>query len=117
LKNKIGDGLGAKEAYVAVIRGTRGVVEALGLLKALEKSQNRHLLWARSLFSIYDSRDLIHLDLPWWTFKAADALAVRLAEMGGQARVFEFGTGASTSGCRSDVAKSFRSSTTFLLRK
>lgn len=51
--------------------------------------------WVRSLLAIYDAGDLAALDLPWWTLgatkKVADFLTFRQ-----NARVFEWGSGAST---------------------
>lgn len=85
-----------KNAYVQLMRSARGVAGTLGVLGALERSPNRTARWIRSLFSIYDSKDLIHLDLPWWTYAAIDAIEVHLASFGGEARVFEYGAGAST---------------------
>jgi hypothetical protein len=90
-------GIGSmKEAYVQLMRAARGVADALGLLKVLEHSSHKKVRWVRSLFSIYDSKDLIHLDLPWWTYDAIDAVEAHLASFGGDARVFEYGAGAST---------------------
>ncbi len=85
-----------KSAYVYMVRAARRAAEPVGLLGALERSRSPRLRWVRSLFSIYDSLDLIHLDLPWWTYAAIDAVEVHLASFGGQARVFEYGAGAST---------------------
>jgi predicted O-methyltransferase YrrM len=36
------------------------------------------------------------MDLPWWTYEAIDAVDKFLADRGGQARIFEYGSGAST---------------------
>jgi predicted O-methyltransferase YrrM len=49
----------------------------------------------RSLFSIYDIDDLVRLDLPWWCLGATGAVESFLARRQ-QARVFEYGSGAST---------------------
>jgi hypothetical protein len=54
------------------------------------------MLYVRSLFSIHDARDMVHLDLPWWTFSGADAVGKFLRERHGNAIVFEYGSGAST---------------------
>ncbi|BAB53991.1 SAM-dependent methyltransferase [Mesorhizobium loti] len=67
-----------------------------GLLAVLERSNNRFVLWIRSLFGIYDSADLVRLDMPWWTFSAIDDVNTFLASRNRKARVFEFGAGAST---------------------
>jgi len=51
--------------------------------------------WIRSWFAIYDLEDLRRLDVPWWTLDAADEVA-RFLEERPEARVFEWGSGAST---------------------
>lgn len=84
-----------RRAYVAVLRGGRAVARRTGTLDRLEAGASRRNLWLRSLFAIYDFDDLARLDLPWWTFDAVreveDFLATRP-----DARVFEWGSGAST---------------------
>ena len=85
-----------KNTYVSVVRFARKVAERCGLLAALERSNNRFALWIRSLFGIYDSADLVRLDMPWWTFSAIDAVNSFLASRNHKARVYEFGAGAST---------------------
>lgn len=75
---------------------SRKLANKLGAFRKLENSQNRAAQWVRSLFSIYDSADLIRLDLPWWTYPAIDAVDAYLAQLNGQARVYEYGAGAST---------------------
>lgn len=85
-----------KKAYVRAMSGLRTGADKVGLLRALEGAQNRNALWVRSLFGIYHSDDLIHLDLPWWSFRAVDEVSAFLLSLGGKARVFEFGAGAST---------------------
>ncbi|SMR82084.1 Methyltransferase domain-containing protein [Aliiroseovarius halocynthiae] len=45
--------------------------------------------------AIYDIDDMVHLDIPWWSFDAIDAVDRMLSETP-QARVFEWGSGAST---------------------
>lgn len=52
-------------------------------------------LWLRSLFAIYDIDDLSRLDLPWWTFDAIEKVDTFLRQRP-NARVFEYGSGAST---------------------
>ncbi|MEM7668603.1 MAG: class I SAM-dependent methyltransferase [Pseudomonadota bacterium] len=85
----------AKSAYVAVMRVARGVVKPLGLLGWLERRKGQTARWLRSLFAIHDIDDMVRLDLPWWTFRAIDAAENFLAGRP-DARVFEFGSGAST---------------------
>nr|WP_281500884.1 class I SAM-dependent methyltransferase [Kordiimonas marina] len=83
--------------YVRSIRGLRGLLAAIGLLGWLEKGADRTgvRLWFRSLFAIYDLDDLRRLDLPWWTLTATEAVDAFLKTRP-KARVFEYGSGAST---------------------
>ncbi len=85
-----------KRAYVKAVRGARRVADGCGLLAELEKSDRRSMQWLRSLFGIYDSADLVHLDVPWWTYRAIDEVGLFLDARHGRARVFEYGAGAST---------------------
>lgn len=85
----------AKSAYVRVMRVLRALVRPLGLLGWLEGRKGRTARWLRSLFAIHDIDDMVRLDLPWWTFDALDEMDAFLAARPG-ARVFEFGSGAST---------------------
>lgn len=84
-----------RSAYVSLVRGARHVLSAVGALAWLERREGRGARWLRSLFAIYDIDDLVRLDMPWWTFDAIDAVDQLLAEKPG-ARVFEWGSGAST---------------------
>jgi len=60
----------------------------------MEKSSNRQIRHMRTLLSIYDTEDLVRLDLPWWTYSAIDYVDQFLSSR--PARVFEYGSGAST---------------------
>jgi hypothetical protein len=86
-----------KTAYVASARALRRLLAAIGLLGLLDRwaARSRTGLWLRSLLSIYDLEDLLRYDVPWWTFDASDRVARFLAARP-QARVFEWGSGAST---------------------
>jgi predicted O-methyltransferase YrrM len=85
-----------KSAYVGGMRGARSVAKATGLLGWLEaRRHERPSLWARSLFAIYDIDDMTRLDLPWWTLDAVEKVDSFLRSRPG-ARVFEYGSGAST---------------------
>ena len=84
-----------RQAYVAVLRAGRSVARGTGVLERLEAGPGRRARWLRSLFAIYDFDDLARLDLPWWTFDAVEAIEDFLADRPG-ARVFEWGSGAST---------------------
>ncbi len=85
-----------KSAYVAAIRGVRAPLRGLGILDFLEaRRQHDWALWMRSLAAIYDIDDLNALDLPWWSFSAIRKIDAILAGKP-DARVFEWGSGAST---------------------
>jgi hypothetical protein len=86
-----------KTGYVAALRALRTALATTGLLRLLDAwaARSRTGLWVRSLFSIYDLQDLLPYDVPWWTFKASDEVAAFLAAQP-DARVFEWGSGAST---------------------
>lgn len=51
--------------------------------------------WFASLFAIYDTDRMIALDLPWWNVAATRTIDAFLKARPG-ARVFEYGSGAST---------------------
>ena len=86
-----------KTAYVSLARALRRALAAIGLLGLLDRwaTRSRTGLWLRSLLSIYDLQDLMRYDVPWWTFEASDRVDGFLATRP-QARVFEWGSGAST---------------------
>ena len=85
-----------KEAYVRIVRTARRFAERSGLLSRLENSEKRSFQWLRSQFGIYDSADLVHLDVPWWTYSAIDEVKSFLAALRGEASIYEYGSGAST---------------------
>ncbi len=89
--------LSAKSAYVRGARALRGGLAAVGILPVLDRAAHRSRsgAWVRSLLSIYDAAELATLDVPWWTFDAAARVDGFLAGRRG-ARVFEWGSGAST---------------------
>lgn len=89
-----------RATYVAVARFTRTCAVRTGLLRRLDRTYRRrptsvrgHL---RTLFAIHDVQDMVGLDTPWWTYGATRAVEAHLAALGGRARVFEYGSGAST---------------------
>ena len=86
-----------KNVYVTTTRLLRRLLAGTGLLRLLDRwaARSRTGLWLRSLLSIYDLGDLLPHDVPWWTFRSADIVERHLAERPG-ARVFEWGSGAST---------------------
>lgn len=86
-----------KQLYVAGVRTVAAPLRATGVLGRLERRapRSRAATWAASLFAIHDVEGLVRLDVPWWTFESADRVATWLAGRPG-ARVFEWGSGAST---------------------
>jgi hypothetical protein len=84
-----------RTAYVTCMRAARGVARRLGLLALLERSRRPALRFVRSLFAIYDVGDLAAIDLPWWNFATIAEVEAFLAGRP-NARVFEYGSGAST---------------------
>ena len=86
-----------KAGYILVVRALRMALRLVGLLRVLDllAARSRTALWVRSWFSVYDLEDLLGLDVPWWTFAAADRVEAFLADRPAS-RVFEWGSGAST---------------------
>lgn len=87
----------AKQLYVGAVRAVHPLARATGLLSWLQSSAKKHRFahWLRSLFAIHDIDGLIDLDVPWWTYRAIDETEAFLASRP-KARVFEYGSGAST---------------------
>lgn len=83
--------------YVRGMRGARWLARVSGLLGWLERrgAGSRVALWLRSMFAIYDTDDMIRLDLPWWNLEAVGVVDRFLSARPG-ARVLEFGSGASS---------------------
>jgi hypothetical protein len=84
-----------REAYVSGWRAARRAAETTGLLERLDRAQSRPARHARTMFAIHDVHDLSRLDLPWWTYPAISEVDAFLADRG-SARVFEYGSGASS---------------------
>jgi predicted O-methyltransferase YrrM len=86
-----------KSSYVGAARAARSGLRSAGALPVLDRwaSRSRTGTWARSLLAIYDVGELAALDVPWWTFEASALVDAFLAGRR-EARVFEWGSGAST---------------------
>jgi hypothetical protein len=87
----------AKGAYVGVARGSGKVLEASRLMPADAPDRDqrtRH--WLHTLTHVYDSSALARIDVPWWTYRAIDVVETWLQTRATPARVFEYGSGAST---------------------
>ncbi len=85
-----------RSTFIYGMRILRRLAAAIGLLGFLERRRaNRWCLWLRSLFAIYDFKDLCRVDLPWWTLESTDIIE-RFLKGRGSVRIFEYGSGAST---------------------
>lgn len=86
-----------KKIYITVVRAVAGLLRRAGVMTLLDRlaPRSRVAAWLRSLFAIYDVEQLARLDVPWWTFDSADRVTAFL-EQRPDARVFEWGSGAST---------------------
>src|SRR5437763_723392 len=87
----------AKAGYAAILQGAGRALHRVGLLPAVPPDRTdrvRH--WAYTLTRVHDSAALAELDVPWWTYRAIDAVEAWLAARPGPARIFEYGSGAST---------------------
>lgn len=86
-----------KGIYIRLVRLVAAPLRVLGVLALLDRRapRSRGATWFRSLFAIHDVDGLHRLDVPWWTFDSADRVAAWLRDHPG-ARVFEWGSGAST---------------------
>ena len=86
----------AKRGYVSLMRAVRSAVEPFGLgRKPVSARDHRYRHWLQSLLAIYDIDALIRLDVPWWTYDAIGKVEAFL-QARPNARVFEWGSGAST---------------------
>jgi hypothetical protein len=87
----------AKRTYVGFARRSGRALEATRLMSTEAPSREQRVRhWLHSLPRIYDSAALTRIDVPWWTYRAVDVVDTWLATRPSPARVFEFGTGAST---------------------
>ena len=84
-----------KGLYVRLAHAVGSLLRSLGVLGLLERRPSRPATWLRSLVAIHDLDELARLDVPWWTFASSDRVAAHLRTRPG-ARVFEWGSGAST---------------------
>ena len=87
--------MGPSELYVSAVHRLRQSAERRGVLERLEASSRPSLRHLRTLFAIYDAEDLSYLDLPWWSYAAIRRIEEFLRGRP-EAKVFEFGAGAST---------------------
>lgn len=82
--------------YVGGMRAIAGVLGRLGVVGLLDRhSHHRFVHWLRSLLAIHDVAQMVELGVPWWTYRAIDEVD-RWLDGRMEARVFEWGSGAST---------------------
>jgi len=85
-----------KRAYAFSMHGLGAGLYGSGVLRRAGPSSGGDIArWLHSLFAIYDIEAMIRLDMPWWTLRSAKLIDRFLAGRP-QARVFEYGSGAST---------------------
>lgn len=89
-------GAAVRNGYVRAARVTATVAERSGLAGWLLRRKHPFARHLGSLFAIYDVERMIPLDVPWWTYPAAQEIERWLEDRADQVRVFEFGSGAST---------------------
>ena len=86
-----------KRRYVDTMQGLGGLGPFAGDTSATrENDPYGWQRWFASLFAIYETDRMIALDLPWWNVAATREIAEFLQARAGNARVFEYGSGAST---------------------
>lgn len=89
-----------RDAYLGVMTGLRRALDGTAALRAWDRQVAAHprtvSAHLRTLLAVHHAEDLVRMDLPWWTYDAVDAVDGFLAARGGTARVFEYGSGAST---------------------
>lgn len=86
--------MNVRRIYIGIVRLIRRLLRGVGLLAPMERSRLPLVRHLRSMLAIYDTEDMAHLGLPWWTYAAIQEVDVLLE--GRKARVFEYGAGAST---------------------
>lgn len=85
-----------RQSYTQGVRVAAGAAEKAGVDRWLSRRGGAAAFHARSLLALHDMERMVRLDVPWWTYKAIDAVDHFLAYRDGKARVFEWGAGAST---------------------
>ncbi len=89
-----------RDVYLGVMTRTRRGLDRTRLLNAWDRQVAAHprtvSAHLRTLLAVHNAEDLVRMDLPWWTYQAVDAVEEFLGRLDGRARVFEYGSGAST---------------------
>lgn len=84
-----------KTAYVAAARKSMDIPMVAGFFDRTVQGGTGFRKWLASLTAIYQLDRMIRLDIPWWNVAATVEVEAFL-EARPQARVFEYGSGAST---------------------
>jgi len=86
-----------KHVYAGAAHGVGRGLTAVGVVGEQPPDRERRLRhWLYSLTKVHDSAAMVDLDVPWWTYRAIDEVEVWLESRPRPARVFEYGSGAST---------------------
>lgn len=85
-----------KRLYTGSMRGARRVLVRGGVEGQAPPLEQRWRHWAYSLSLVHDSQAMADLDVPWWTYRAIAQVDDWLRSRHVPARVFEYGSGAST---------------------
>lgn len=86
-----------KSIYISLMRGLGRALTALRILPSEPPPREQRIRhWLVSLTRIYDSVAVAELGVPWWTYRASEAVDRWLSEQSGPIRVFEWGSGSST---------------------
>ena len=84
-----------KSAYVAAARKSMDMPFVASYFDRAAESGSDFQRWVASLTAIYQLDRMIRLDIPWWNVAATDEIEAFLKERP-KARVFEYGSGASS---------------------
>lgn len=91
---------GLRDAYLALMTGARARLDGTQALQWLDDAARQRprsvVAQLRTMLAVHNVDDLVRQDLPWWTYRAIDVVQGYLAGRAGNARVFEYGSGAST---------------------
>ncbi|HEY3142079.1 MAG TPA: hypothetical protein VGJ86_13170 [Acidimicrobiales bacterium] len=85
-----------RQGYARGARLAASAADVTGLDRWLAARGSAVAFQMRSLWALDDVERMAHLDVPGWTYKAAHEVEHFLACLDGRGRVFEFGSGAST---------------------
>jgi hypothetical protein len=87
----------AKGLYAGAAHGAGRALRSVGVLDPQPPLRDRRIRhWLYSLTAVHDVHAMVSLDVPWWTYRAIDEVDLWLGTRPKRARVFEYGSGAST---------------------